>query len=581
MADIRQKGDTLVATGTTQESAATTATDGQAVREPADRSFFAFGAGSYLVVVLVLVGAILARTHGRLVYTLDDAAIHLSIVNQLVHHGTWGVSTGSYQSASSSPVWTVLLAIGTFVLPFARNWLPLLFNVACGLLLLAVFSRAQQALRPSRQRRLDAVAVVVLVVVIMALPNLALMGMEHTLHAALMLSVIVWVAARLASRTARPPTWVLVALLAVAALTRPETAFVAGGLVLGLMAQCASGWRPDNATPDLARERIRLSGIIVAATGVPIALYALFNTAMGQGLLPNSVLAKGQGVGSESGGFAASRILMRFTDDPVLAVLALICIAYVVFAWRGRHRDHVVVAVTVAVASILQVVFAQSVWPGRYEAYLIVLGAFVVLQIAAEVRPEIRVRQVVAVPVLLLIALTLCVPKLRLLFNGPYAADNMYREQYQAGRFLNRYYNGRPIATDQLGYISLQHSGGLSDFAGLGDYEVLRARQRGATGKAYWADLAKRRGFKVAALYPESLLFDTPDNWILVGTWNMHVQRLTAIDEELEFWATTPDSVRPLEAQLREFAASMPNGETLKINSLAEFRADLLRKKQP
>ena len=42
---------------------------------------------------------------------------------------------------------------------------------------------------------------------------------------------------------------------------------------------------------------------------------------------------------------------------------------------------------------------------------------------------------------------------------APRAADDMHRQQYQAGQFLARYYDGEPVATDQLGYIGYLHHG--------------------------------------------------------------------------------------------------------------------------
>src|SRR4030095_12715183 len=86
-------------------------------RVVADREFERWGIGAYLVAVGVLVAGILVRLGGTLVYTLDDAALHLSIAQKLVAHGTWGVVPGSFESASSSPLWTLLVAAGMVVTP--------------------------------------------------------------------------------------------------------------------------------------------------------------------------------------------------------------------------------------------------------------------------------------------------------------------------------------------------------------------------------------------------------------------------------------------------------------------------------
>ena len=64
----------------------------------------------------------------------------------------------------------------------------------------------------------------------------------------------------------------------------------------------------------------------------------------------------------------------------------------------------------------------------------------------------------------------------------------------------------------------------ITDFYGLGDYEVLRAKQQKKENAAFLADLARKRGFDVAAMYPITLGFNVPKNWILVGQLELHGQ---------------------------------------------------------
>ena len=81
-----------------------------------DRSFFVWGVASYLIVLGVVLALSLRQSDGHLVYVLDDPAIHQSVASNLLHHGTWGVVPGHFESASSSPLWTIVLA-GYLILP--------------------------------------------------------------------------------------------------------------------------------------------------------------------------------------------------------------------------------------------------------------------------------------------------------------------------------------------------------------------------------------------------------------------------------------------------------------------------------
>ena len=47
---------------------------------------------------------------GVFTYAQDDPYIHLSIARTLAMHGVWGLSPDEFAGASSSPLWTGLLA---------------------------------------------------------------------------------------------------------------------------------------------------------------------------------------------------------------------------------------------------------------------------------------------------------------------------------------------------------------------------------------------------------------------------------------------------------------------------------------
>ena len=52
---------------------------------------------------------------GELCYPLDDTYIHLAMARQLAESGTWGLEAGVPVFASSSPLWTVLLAAAVMI----------------------------------------------------------------------------------------------------------------------------------------------------------------------------------------------------------------------------------------------------------------------------------------------------------------------------------------------------------------------------------------------------------------------------------------------------------------------------------
>ncbi len=522
--------------------------------EPDARSFLRWGLASYLVAVGLLVAAIVWWLDGHLAYVLDDAAIHLSIADRLAHDGTWGVVAGEFQSASSSPLWTVLVAAALLIAGPLAAWVPLLLNVAAGVGAVWILAQSQTVVRPARSRRADAVATVVLVTLVLFLPGLAVVGMEHTLHVALVLAAVLGVHRWALGRPGARPA-VTYAVVVLAALTRFETAFLVVGLAAALLAV-------DR------RAHLRRAAGLVAAAAVPIAAFGVVNRAMGGGWLPNSILAKGQGTGlSQSDGTGPVDIAGRLTQDPVLAVLFGVAVAYLVL--RGLRSPAAVPAVALAVAAPLHAALADVGWYERYQAYLIAVGVYMVLAILAEVPASLRGRAVAAVAVL---GVLLCVTKANLLVEAPIAADDMYRQQYQAGRFLDRYYDGEPVATDQLGYISYFHDGPLTDFAGLGDYAVLE-EPGDRPFREVWPELAAERGFRVVVLYDKAAAFNVPRGWVRAGEWRIDSEPLSGVSRTLQFFATVPDEVAPLQDHLRDFEDDLPDRTQLHINESAGLQA--------
>ena len=76
---------------------------------------------------------------------------------------------------------------------------------------------------------------------------------------------------------------------------------------------------------------------------------------------------------------------------------------------------------------------------------------------------------------------------------------------------------------------------------------------------------------------PASLGTTVPREWVLVGTWTLDRQRVSAFEQTFAFWATSPDEVEPLIRRLQAYEAELPPGITPAINELAEYRAEVLR----
>jgi hypothetical protein len=351
--------------------------------------------------------------------------------------------------------------------------------------------------------------------------------------------------------------------------------WVVAGIALGYL---IDGWLRYPRNPAAVAGRARAVIGLGIATTVPVALYAGLNLAMGQGVFPNSVLAKtiiaGQHHATLGSGLSAHTFLSQLNSDPVVALLLIAAIAYLVVA-NPATRQSVVPAVTLIVAIFVHTVFDQYGSFGRYQAYLIALGVYFVLSAAGEAMPDgiqavaVTPRRSRAVAVIILAALLISPVRWNLMFQTPRAADNTYQQRYQAALFVQRYYQGRPLATSELGYISLLHQGPITDLLGLGDYDVLKHRKHGTDDQAFYADLARRRQFPIAIYYPIALsVFPnrTPPTWFLVATWNLDEPLISAY-YSLQFWATSASAARELRADLADNTHRLPRHITQVFNT--------------
>lgn len=536
--------------------------------------------GVTLFVVAGMFVGDLVKNDGHFLYVFDDTAIHVSIVRQLLHHGTWGVTAGHYASASSSPGWTLLLAAFTSVLPFARTALPLLLNLAAAVWLLWLIAKNQDFLVPRARERLAVVTLAVAAVVLWFLPGLVFVGMEHTLQCLLVLAVLIKLqhleSERLTLRAGAP----LLVLLALGTMVRYETAFVATGCAVALLAATTPWLRNTETMRNWSRtQATRLAALALAVSALPIVIFGLINVSYGEGFLPNSVLAK-TALQNKSG-LAVLRWPREFmsvlTSDPAVLVLLVVALAYLLWAWAGGPRRNATMAVTFVVATILHAELANFGWYERYQAYLVIAGSFLALRIAGEVVP--RNRRAAALALALVLMPLLSLMRIHLTVNTPLATSNSYRQRYQMALFLKKYYNGRSFLTGELGYTTLLHDGRVVDILGLGTHAVVMERRRhGPTLSASFVrELTRRNHVEVMAFYGGSPGIEIPAEWVRVGEWRLQEALISVPDPKVEWYAPNQQLADELDRDLTEFNRTLPsrvkalNREGLLIEQYKQF----------
>lgn len=503
----------------------------------------------YWGVVGVLVYASLAATGGVLAYPLDDTYIHMAMARTVATHGVWGVTAEQFTSATSSPLWTGLLA-AIYGLFGVSSSAPLILNLVIGS---AVVVSLYALLTQAGYKTPTAIAGAGAIVLMAPLPTMTVLGMEHTLHILLTVWFVV-LAVRLAAGDGVSSVWQVAALAAALTLTRYEGVFAVGAVTVALT--LAGKWRAAAA--------------VALAAALPLVLYGLWSQSQGGFLLPNSVLLKGVAPALTAAGLLRLAVmwngLVTLMANPQLASLVIAVLGLAVLRRvTGARGGHQLMAVIFVVCTVLHLQFARAGWFFRYEAYLVVLGLITVAVIAAGVDwatvwPE---RRLLPSAVVLLLAGFLAFPLIRRSANAirqaPAAVANIFEQQYQAGLFLDQFYRGQRVAMNDVGAMTYLADVKLLDVWGLASQDTASLKRRGAFSSAALGQLAVRDDVEIAIIYPTWLqdYGGVPAGWEKVGQWSI-TNNVVLGENGMSFYAVGAGARDPLIDNLAKFSGQLP-----------------------
>jgi hypothetical protein len=497
------------------------------------------------------------RTGGQFVYPLDDTYISMAMAKNIAVHGVMGLTPHEFSFSSSCPLWIWLIA-GVYVLAGPAWWVPLALGILAGIFALGI---AYRVLAAAQCDNASTTMGLLALCILAPLPAMALSGMEHALHIAL---VLWFVAGACRFLSGEGGSFLkLLALLPALVMVRYESLFLAG--VFALLLAARKRW---------------LYGLITMATAVaPAALLGAVSVSRGWQWLPNSLLLKGampdlssfQGVLNVVGGRS---IGLLFAAPHLAALVAALLAAYIWRAGRGHGfwtSGQLIILFALA-GTFLHLQFASVGWFFRYEAYLVALGVTAVfvshadIPVRAAVKAAFRARpspRLAAGGFALLLGLAPLAARALEAFEGlPAASHNVFEQQYQMALFLRTYYPGASIAANDVGAINYFADFHCLDLAGLCSREIGRLKRRRDYDTQAVATLAAAAGVRIAAVY------DTwfngiagpriPSGWIRVGSWHVSDNQFLGGDT-VSFYAVQPEESEFLERCLREFSWRLPS----------------------
>lgn len=511
-----------------------------------------------------LVAASVALSDGRLVYSLDDAYIHLSVAESILAGG-YGVNPGEHAAPSSSILYPLLLALteaaglGTLG--------PLVLNLAAMLLAVVVVGRILRdhvltdALLAGARRPLVArLALGLACCVVMNAFGLVMTGMEHSLQVLLAVTVL-WRLARPELAQAQPQRRID-PMLVVAAAAMPLVRFE--GLALAAATVLALLWL----------RRFTAAAVVAGAIAAALAAWALFTQRYGLPFLPSSVLSKSEltariveqhGVKAFVKAFAYNlRTSLLDRQGALLTLGAMLALLGAVRAYGGREagagerwRARAALGGVAAVMALGHVALGRFGWFSRYEVYAMASVVLVVLVLGRAMLARVDARAAAVVALLVVGA-----PYAVTTAETPWAARGTHDQQYQMHRFVVEHWR-RPIAANDLGWLTYRNPHYVLDLWGLGSEEARRMMRDGTMDAAGMGALVRARGIDLAMVYHRLLLRQVPEGWVRVAVMRGRV--VTGADSDVGFYATSAAHAAELRALLSEFAPTLPARVTLEL----------------
>jgi len=519
---------------------------------------------SFLFLIVPLIGLelpILQYSKGIFIYSYDEAYIRMATAKNLALHGTWGLWSTDFSSASSSIFFPLLLA-ALYKVFGVKLIIPFLINGVTALLLIWIIQRwlFKQGLSPWGQ-------LVILLVIILLTPLsvLVVMGMEHTLQVLFTFLFIVqlneWLVKDNRQYTKHRHLPGNLYFLGMSVTTiRYEGLFVVAIACLTLV----------------TRRRLLACIELGLVSLLPLILFGLYSVEKGGHFIPDSLLVKAiplpldwDNIRKFFTSGIVSRLIYSYNTPGAVAtgrLLILLPLIYGLFISRLRgQRLYTNILLFCFVTTILHLIFSSAILFYRYEAYLIAVSLLIsgvlIFRYGRVLWPPkgYSIRWVVVWATIFLIYPFLSRGYMAYKDVGTECL-NIYEQDYQAAAFIHRFYNDAVVITDGIGAASYLSDGKKLDlYSGIGYLEAARAKVQSYYQLIYIKYLINKEQPVLAIIsedrYPAALML----NWVKVADWYTDT-RVILGNTQLSFYAPNESAASILKENLKAFESYLPAG---------------------
>ncbi len=527
------------------------------------------------VSVFLIERGVLAQTGGILMYPLDDPFIHMELAKNLAFHGTWGINPGEFASASSSILYTVLLA-ASFKLFSVHDAVPLIINsIAAFFLLLFIHNWLVRQKVNTRGRTI----ILLLIVFFLPLPVLVISGMEHTLQCVFSFLFITrfaeWISCNDETKEIHRNNvpWSLLGYAFLVTAIRYEGLFLIA-IACGIL---------------LFKRKLYIPLLLGAVALVPVLIFGFISVYNNNYFLPNPLYIKSEGLQFSVRGvldFFSNILINKYTisnqkgiypgvPPPGISLLAtqrilvVIPVIYLLFSKTIKEKSaYFYMLLMLLLTTLLHLAFASTGWFYRYEAYLILITCVITFTVLFKYGAMLWqetpfLKRLFIVILLFSLFFPFVLRSTAALTKAKQACINIYEQQYQMASFLEKYYSGKVVAANDIGAISYYTDVKIIDLWGLGSIEIARSKKEKYWTPAFLNSLVRERQVDVVIIYDEWFGNELIRNWKKVATWQISDNVITG-GETVSFYVMNEEEGYELKKNLQLYEPLLPR--SVKVN---------------
>jgi hypothetical protein len=497
--------------------------------------------------ILVFLHISIENNNGYFCYPLDDIYIHLSIAKNFILHSVWGVDRYAFESATSSPLWTLMIS-GTYVVFGINEYSPLILNIIFASILIYF---AYFILNKYNISKFVIQSTLFVIIFFTPLIPIICLGMEHVLHSLLTLLIVFNFSEMILAKNNRyQSNLILFSLSIIISSVRYEGLFLIFVICILL----------------LIKKRFVYSFLLGFLSILPTIIYGIISKMNGCFMLPNSVLLKGN---TQTNISQTVNLLLNINNlhFTIILLITLILLFIKIRLNKSIWEKQTILIVIFLSISFLHLLFAKLGWVYRYEGYLMILGFISIAIVTDGILSTIKIKTEKQKIIKLIIFVTFILISTPLVIRGCFSLvktskgiKNIYEQQYQMGLFLKSHYTGKGIAANDVGAINFLADIRCLDLWGLSSIDIAKAKISQTYNTEFINQISKKKDIEIAIIYSDWLnnYGGVPKSWQKVSDWTIP-DNVICGDKTVSFYAVKTEAKDSLLQNLKTFSSKLPN----------------------